>query len=169
MALTIDINALITDEMIEKMDITSNGYYRNRRIGNFLKELQLTEGRNTGIPMTIRSLLENGSQKPVFINDVQRRSLTVRIPVHRDFMEYGSRSHSWSVGESRSKYRTRSEFVSDILGILRQGSFSAREIARRLGYSGVSISLNNALDSLMKDGVIVQSGNGRSTVYSLKR
>jgi len=35
--------------------------YRNRRIGEFLKELKLTEGRCTGIPKIRKALRENGS------------------------------------------------------------------------------------------------------------
>ena len=31
--------------------IIHNRRYRNRRIGNFLKELDMTEGRGTGIPI----------------------------------------------------------------------------------------------------------------------
>ena len=38
--------------------------YRNRRIGEFLKELDLTEGRSTGIPKIIRAMRENGSPSP---------------------------------------------------------------------------------------------------------
>ena len=40
--------------------------YRNRRIGEFLKELKLTEGRNTGIPKIKRALKNNGSKEPEF-------------------------------------------------------------------------------------------------------
>jgi ATP-dependent DNA helicase RecG len=39
---------------------------RNRRIGEFLKELKLSEGRGTGLPKIFRSLHENGSPPPVF-------------------------------------------------------------------------------------------------------
>ena len=35
--------------------------YRNRRIGDFLKELDLTEGRCTGIPTIQAAMAENGS------------------------------------------------------------------------------------------------------------
>lgn len=38
--------------------------YRNRRIGEFLKELDLTEGRATGIPKILRAMRENGSPAP---------------------------------------------------------------------------------------------------------
>ena len=132
------VNWSITDDMIDRLEISAKGYYRNRRIGNFLKELQLTEGRNTGISMTVWALLENGSQKPVFINDSQRRSLTVRIPFHRDFLSPGygfTPSSGWSVGEVPvAKYRTRSGLKADIFRELKAGSCSARELSRRPKY-----------------------------------
>ena len=40
--------------------------YRNRRLGDFLKELDLTEGRGTGIPTIQAKLAENGSPRAVF-------------------------------------------------------------------------------------------------------
>jgi ATP-dependent DNA helicase RecG len=45
--------------------------YRNRRIGDFLKELRLTEGRGTGFPVIYRTLELNDSPKPVFETDEQ--------------------------------------------------------------------------------------------------
>ena len=46
--------------------------YRNRRVGEFLKELHLTEGRNTGIHKMLRSLSENGSPEPILETDEER-------------------------------------------------------------------------------------------------
>ena len=40
--------------------------YRNRRIGEFLKELELTEGRSTGVPKILKAMVANGSLPPVF-------------------------------------------------------------------------------------------------------
>jgi ATP-dependent DNA helicase RecG len=56
--------------------------YRNRRIGEFLKELKLTEGRGTGIPKTIRAMVENGSPKPKFETDRKRAFFTAILPIH---------------------------------------------------------------------------------------
>lgn len=56
--------------------------YRNRRIGEFLKELDLKEGRATGIPKILRAMRENGSPAPEFETDDDRASFLVRIPVH---------------------------------------------------------------------------------------
>lgn len=47
-------------------------HYRNRRIGEFLKELHLTEGRATGIPTILNSLKENNSPPPLFDTDEAR-------------------------------------------------------------------------------------------------
>ncbi|GKT14133.1 putative DNA binding domain-containing protein [Acidovorax sp. SUPP2522] len=56
--------------------------YRNRRIGEFLKELRLTEGRATGIPKILKAMRANGSPEPVFETDDERLSFVVRLPVH---------------------------------------------------------------------------------------
>ncbi|MHC1777537.1 MAG: RNA-binding domain-containing protein [Lentimicrobium sp.] len=45
--------------------------YRNRRIGDFLKELRLTEGRGTGFPTIYKAMATNGSPDPVFTTDEQ--------------------------------------------------------------------------------------------------
>ena len=56
--------------------------YRNRRIGEFLKELDLTEGRATGIPKILKVMAANGSPQPVFESDEERTSFVIRLPVH---------------------------------------------------------------------------------------
>ncbi|MDR1934501.1 MAG: putative DNA binding domain-containing protein [Candidatus Accumulibacter sp.] len=56
--------------------------YRNRRIGEFLKELDLTEGRATGIPKILRAMAANGSPPPEFETDEGRSYFLVRLPIH---------------------------------------------------------------------------------------
>ena len=56
--------------------------YRNRRIGEFLKELSLTEGRSTGIPKILRAMAANGSPPPEFETDDEHSYFQVRLPVH---------------------------------------------------------------------------------------
>ena len=57
--------------------------YRNRRIGEFLKELDLAEGRSTGIPKILRAMRDNGSPSPVFESDDDRTWFLVRLPAHK--------------------------------------------------------------------------------------
>ncbi len=62
--------------------------YRNRRIGEFLKDLKLTEGRGTGIPTIINALKLNNSPKPKFeTNDPERIFFIAEIDIHPDFLE----------------------------------------------------------------------------------
>ena len=60
--------------------------YRNRRIGEFLKELDLTEGRSTGVPKILRVMKANGSPAPVFETDEERSYFLIRLPVHEEFV-----------------------------------------------------------------------------------
>ena len=55
---------------------------RNRRIGEFLKELRLAEGRGTGLPKIRRSMAENGSPEPQFDFDEGRTYFRVTLPAH---------------------------------------------------------------------------------------
>lgn len=67
--------------------------YRNRRIGEFLKELHLTEGRNTGFQKIIRALKANGSPMPVFETDDERTYFLTTIPIHPDFLVSPENEH----------------------------------------------------------------------------
>lgn len=55
---------------------------RNRRIGEFLKELRLAEGRLSGLPKVFRAMEANGSPPPRFDFDKQRTYFRATLPVH---------------------------------------------------------------------------------------
>ncbi|MBD5088990.1 MAG: AAA family ATPase [Clostridiales bacterium] len=65
----------------------SNRRYRNRRIGDFLKELHLTEGRNTGFKKILNALEANGSPKPEFETDADHSYFISRLFVHEGFLK----------------------------------------------------------------------------------
>lgn len=58
--------------------------YRNRRIGEYLKELDLTEGRGTGIPKILRAMKANGSPPPEFRTDDDHSFFATVLPIHPD-------------------------------------------------------------------------------------
>jgi ATP-dependent DNA helicase RecG len=72
---SIRIEALNSDKIVARR-------YRNRRIGEFLKELELTEGRCTGIPKIRAAMKKNGSPPPKFSTDEGRTYFLVELPVH---------------------------------------------------------------------------------------
>lgn len=59
--------------------------YRNRKLGDFLKELGLTEGRATGIPTIQKALKENGSDPAIIETDNDRTFFLITIPCHTGF------------------------------------------------------------------------------------
>ena len=61
----------ITKNDLQKERIVSRKYL-NRRVGDLLKELRLTEGKGTGIPKIRRAMKNNGSQEPLFETDDER-------------------------------------------------------------------------------------------------
>jgi ATP-dependent DNA helicase RecG len=67
---------------ISRCEILVSKRYRNRRLGEYLKELDLTEGRSTGIP-TIQNVLENnGSPRATIVTDEDRTFFRIMIPCH---------------------------------------------------------------------------------------
>lgn len=64
--------------------------YRNRRVGEFLKELHLTEGRNTGFHKILRALRQNGSPEPRFETDEQRIYFLVTLYARRSSYDDGA-------------------------------------------------------------------------------
>jgi ATP-dependent DNA helicase RecG len=56
--------------------------YRNRRIGDFLKELKLTEGKATGFPLIIDEMKQNGNSDPIFYTDDDKTLFLVTLPCH---------------------------------------------------------------------------------------
>jgi ATP-dependent DNA helicase RecG len=61
----------ITQDDLTKERIVSRKYL-NRRVGDLLKELRLTEGKGTGIPKIRRAMKNNGSKEPMFETDNER-------------------------------------------------------------------------------------------------
>ena len=76
----------VTQEGLKQYRV-SNRRYRNRRIGDILKELHLTEGRNTGFGKILSALEENGSPKPEFETDEGHNYFITRLFVHEAFIE----------------------------------------------------------------------------------
>ncbi len=129
----------ITDERIKSLDIRSM-VYRNRRIGDFLKELKLTEGRNTGFPTAFAALRDNGSEMPIFEMDAARGYLTVKIPLHPYFLP-------------KTKSRDNG-YDEKIIEILEAKALNLTDLSKAMGYKGITQKLKKAVEALCKIGAI---------------
>jgi len=77
---------------------------RNRRIGEFLKELDLAEGRGTGIPKIRRKMKENGSPEPKFEFDTGRTYFRTILPAHPQYVvihALRNSAHLWATGDRK--------------------------------------------------------------------
>lgn len=77
----------ISNEAIREAKALRSRRYRNRRLGEFLKELDLTEGRATGIPTIQKTLQQNGSPKATIETDEDRSYFLIDIPCHPVFVQ----------------------------------------------------------------------------------
>lgn len=146
----------ITDQNIKDFKIRGR-IYRNRRIGDFFKELKLTEGRNTGIPNALVALKENRSPAPIFEMDSDRRYLSVILKCNEAFI------NDISIEKVSKKRLSKEEIKMKVLELLKEEDLSLREIAKKMGYKGISKTLTLVIEELEKDSLIKQEKNGRSS------
>lgn len=76
-------NHTISSEAIREDRMLRSRRYNNRRLGEFLKELNLTEGRATGIPTIQQKLQENGSPRATIETDEERTYFLIDIPCNQ--------------------------------------------------------------------------------------
>lgn len=141
----------ITDDYIKKCRLVSR-LYRNRRIGDFLKELRLIGGRNTGIPTMLRALETNHSKAPVFETDPERTYFTVIFYVQKKFLPQNS-------GVTKQKIRRNLDDIKKLVveTVKQKNTVSKSELASALGYTKVTSTVDKAVKELFAEGRIVYS------------
>ncbi|MCD8297587.1 MAG: putative DNA binding domain-containing protein [Prevotella sp.] len=75
----------ITMDAIHRAERLKSRRYRNRRLGDYFKELQLSEGRGTGIPTIQDELRKNGSSPAVIETNNDRTYFLIEIPCREGF------------------------------------------------------------------------------------
>jgi len=136
--------------------------YRNRRIGEFLKELSLTEGRGTGIPKILRAIQKNGSPLPVFETDDDRTYFVVRFPIHPKALhritkkERAESQKPQHQSQSKSQYQSNKQPLSTkiCLYLTQTTDASISDISEHLGQKRVSGQLKVILKDLMTKAFI---------------
>jgi ATP-dependent DNA helicase RecG len=143
----------ISDEDLSRHKMVSS-VYRNRRIGDFLKELKLIEGRNTGIPLALNALRNNGSDLPIFETDADRTYFRVTIPIHKAFLSVRSEDET-DITTGAKVRRTKDEIRSLIIKNLLGGALSKANLVERMGYAKLNDTVAKVIAEMLKEGVIV--------------
>lgn len=141
--------------------------YRNRRIGEFLKEMHLTEGRNTGFQKILEALNFNGSPKPLFETDEERTYFATTLYIHPDAI---SATTGGKIGGNGGKIGGNSEFETidhqnelkgNALAVFRAiakcPTATASEISEIVGISKRSVE--RTIKNLKDLGYIVRDGS----------
>lgn len=136
--------------------------YRNRRIGEFLKEMHLTEGRNTGFRKIRNALKVNGSPEPLFETDDARTYFSTTIYIHPDFRNDGIRD-----GNDGNADGNLSEIENAVFAAIRIApAQSAKKLAKTIGVSEKTIERTTR--SLKEKAYLKREGSTRGRWIVLK-
>ena len=142
----------ITDEHLADRVLVSRRY-RNRRIGEFLKELEIVEGRNTGVPLILSSMQNNGSALPTFETDEDRSYFLTVLPIHPFFLKQDNSSSPEKQPSHIPSRRNRGELRVLIIDTLTlQGNLSTNELANALGYKKITDTLREVVSEMLISG-----------------
>jgi ATP-dependent DNA helicase RecG len=139
--------------------------YRNRRLGDFLKELDLTEGKATGIPRIKKALKENGSPEPFFDFDDDRTFFEVDFYIHPAFKGKISIPSSKPI-EVNKPAETLKESTMRVLSLIETNpQITAAEIAIKLGIS--SRAAQKHIANLKALSMISRIGSDKSGYWKI--
>ena len=148
----------------------SNRRYRNRRIGDFLKELHLTEGRNTGFKKILNALEANGSPRPEFETDDDHSYFISRLFIHEAFLKKEmKRSQKGAEKRSRKKEPKKgAERKRDILNWLEKNpAMTQTKLMEELGFTRKQVQ--KTIKELQEEGLLIREGSNRKGHWIVKK
>ncbi|HEY5536241.1 MAG TPA: RNA-binding domain-containing protein [Ignavibacteria bacterium] len=125
--------------------------YRNRRIGEFLKELHLTEGRATGVPSILKSLEKNGSPKPILETDNDRTYFKTTLKIHSSFSVGGQgKEQAWEQVSVQVSEQANLAIINNIDEILKAYEEFGEQVSEQVREQVKNKVNINKLDNLIK-------------------
>lgn len=162
------IDRSISQKTIAEGERFNSRYYRNKRLGEFLKELDLTEGKSTGIPTIQEELRDNGSPKATFETDDERRAVTVEIPIHPDFLVQQVDIQNEPQNEPKNEPQRVGALEEAILNLIRQDRYVTRD--KMACQMKVSLStIKRSINKLKDIGLIEYEGSSKSGYWIIKQ
>ncbi len=124
---------------------------RNRRIGEFLKELKLAEGRLSGLPKVFQAMEANGSPPPRFEFDEQRTFFQATLPAHPEYAALSAlrdAAHLRGLGESAEAFRR----IESAWDSHRASALLASELIRGLAERGETRRAEDVMEAFSEQG-----------------
>ena len=153
----------VTQEGLKRYRV-SNRRYRNRRIGDILKELHLTEGRNTGFGKILRALEENGSPKPEFETDDDHSYFISRLFVQEAFLKEENTQAGTEKELKRSQKKEPKKGAEKKLDVLRRMEENPMITQVKLmeEFDLTRKQVQKLIKDLREDGLVERKGSNRS-------
>lgn len=142
--------------------------YRNRRIGEFFKEIDLSEKQGTGIPKILRELKINGSPLPVFETDDARTYLETTILEHDGFKKEPKKGAEKEPKRSQKKEPKKgNEREQAIVALLVENPIMTQlMIAEKLNLTRKQVQ--DAIKELQEKGRLEREGSNRKGRWIVK-
>ena len=163
----------VTQEGLKRYRV-SNRRYRNRRIGDILKELHLTEGRNTGFGKILRALEENGSPKPEFETDEDHSYFISRLFVHEAFLKENKLENNQKGAEKEPKRSRKkepkkgAEIRQNILCQMEENP-KITQVKLMEEFELTRKQVQKIIKDLQKEGLIERQGSNRSGRWVVRK
>lgn len=164
---------------------TASSRYRNVRLGDCLKELNLTEGRATGIPTIQDELRANGSSLATIETDEERSFFLIDLPCQSDMVKnldiekivrYNDTKESGDFTKDFIKDFTKENIIEiserqyDILLLLtKDRTLTSQKISQKISQKKPisSRTIKADLSDLQKKGIISREGGRKNGYWQL--
>jgi len=141
--------------------------YRNSRIGDFFRELELTEGRNTGIRKINLALEANGSPPAEFDTDDERSYFTTVLKAHPAFLgEPINEPINEPIREGGSSTLSKQE-KEIVKSLQREPRLTREQLAELTGLSRATIT--RRLAKLRSEGFIQRVGSKKTGYWEVRK
>lgn len=140
--------------------------YRNPKIGEFFKELELSEKKSTGISKILRELKINGSPLPEFETDEDRTYMITTIKIHDGFDVESTKEIETSLSIKMKQVLSEKDYnkLLPIIEYLDEHGEITAMTARTL-LNKLKTAVYRYLNQLLKSGYIVVENSGKNTSY----
>ena len=145
--------------------------YCNPNIGEFFKEIDLSEKKSTGISKLLRELKRNGSPLPEFETDAYRTYMITTIKIHEGFnFENFAQKNERSLSEVLSEGLAQKDYnkVSTIVSFMEEhGEITPKEAETITGKSAAAV--RRYFKMLANTRYIVAEGNTNNTEFKERK
>lgn len=136
------IDFTISDQKVKDLNLISKKY-RNKRIAEFLRDLELIEAKNTGIPKVRKALAKNNSRDLEIDMDENREYISVKIHINERF-------------KTNLIFEKQYNLKQKIINLLKNNELTLTEISRTLGYKTIPNSVRRNIEILILEDKIVK-------------